>query len=230
VTGARAPDVVIVGAGIVGAACADALSEAGLLVEVVDAGFAGGGTTGAGMGHVVVMDDSPAQLALTAWSRSRWSALAEEMPAWCELARAGTMWIAAEAGEMEGVAAKRATYERAGVASEILDARALAAAEPSLRPGLAGALRVPDDLILYPPAAARWLLERAAARGARRRERCEVTAIDAGRVMLRDGAGATATISCGAVVNAAGIDAPRLAAGLPVIPRKGHLVIPDRDP
>ncbi len=46
----------------------------------------------------------------------------------------------------------------------------MARAEPSLRPGLAGALRVPGDRVLYPVNAARWLLERAVARGAVRRE------------------------------------------------------------
>ena len=32
------------------------------------------------------------------------------------------------------------------------------------------------------------------------------------------------------MVNAAGVDAPRLTPGLPIIPRKGHLVITDRYP
>ena len=56
------PDVLVVGAGIVGAACADALSEAGLSVTVLESRFAGGGATAAAMGHIVVMDDSPAQI------------------------------------------------------------------------------------------------------------------------------------------------------------------------
>src|SRR6516225_3270290 len=92
-----APDAVVIGAGVVGAACADALSAAGLRVTVCDAGFAGGGTTGAGMGHIVVMDDSPAELALSAWSRAKWAEWAPEMPAECEDVRAGTLWIAADA-------------------------------------------------------------------------------------------------------------------------------------
>ena len=58
-------DVVIVGAGIVGAACADAFAERGLRVLVVDRDVVGSGATAAGMGHIVVMDDSDAQFALT---------------------------------------------------------------------------------------------------------------------------------------------------------------------
>ena len=36
--------------------------------------------------------------------------------------------------------------------AEVLDAQALAEAEPNLRPGLAGGLLVPDDGVIYPPA------------------------------------------------------------------------------
>ena len=50
-------DVLIVGAGIVGAACAFELAKAGLRVTVTEERFTSSGSTGASMGHVVVMDD-----------------------------------------------------------------------------------------------------------------------------------------------------------------------------
>ena len=53
-------DVAIVGAGIVGAACADALTAAGATVAIIEPNIVGGGATAAGMGHIVVMDDSQA--------------------------------------------------------------------------------------------------------------------------------------------------------------------------
>ena len=59
-------DLIIVGAGIVGAACAAECARVGFKVLVVDRGPIGGGTTAAGMGHIVVMDDSEAQFALGA--------------------------------------------------------------------------------------------------------------------------------------------------------------------
>ena len=52
----------------------------GLRVLVLDARFAGGGTTAAAMGHLVVMDDSPAQLALTASRARLWTELAAALP------------------------------------------------------------------------------------------------------------------------------------------------------
>jgi len=225
VTRGPTPDVLIVGAGIVGAACADALTRRGLSVLVLDSRFAGAGVTAAGMGHVVVMDDSEAQFQLTAHSRELWSDLAGELSRDCEDEPCGTLWIAENEEEWTAVRAKAAAYESHGVSVEILDARALAQAEPNLRPGLFGALRVPDDRVIYPPNAARWLLERAKSRGARVRERCEVMAATATDVTL-----STEQVSAGSVVNAAGPEAPRLTPGLPIEPRKGHLVITDRYP
>src|SRR5450631_2180793 len=190
------PDVLVVGAGIVGAACADALSEAGLSVTVLESRFAGGGATAAAMGHIVVMDDSPAQFALTELSRRLWTGLADEMPAACEDDPTGTLWVAVDAEEMAHVAGKAAFYRERGVAVEELSAEELARAEPNLRPGLAGALRVPGDRVVYPVNAARWLLARAVARGAVKREGVEALAIGPRRVETREG-----PMEAGAVVN-----------------------------
>jgi D-hydroxyproline dehydrogenase subunit beta len=221
----RRPDVVVVGAGIVGAACADSLSREGLAVLVLESRFASAGATGAGMGHIVAMDDSPAQLALTARSLALWGELAAELPKECEDEPCGTLWLAADEDEMEAVQAKEAAYRRAGVAAEIWGAAELSHAEPNLRKGLAGALHVPGDRVLYPPNAARFLLARARDRGAEIREGVEVTEIGA-----RSVATTQETVETGAVVNAAGPEAPRLTPGLPIVPRKGHLVITDRYP
>jgi glycine/D-amino acid oxidase-like deaminating enzyme len=218
-------DVLVVGAGVVGAACADALTEAGLSVTVLESRFAGGGATAAAMGHIVVMDDSEAQFALTRLSRGLWEELAPAMPRTCEDEPTGTLWVAADAREMEHVKRKAAFYGTRGVAVEELGADELARLEPSLRPGLAGALRVPGDRVVYPVNAARWLLERAVARGARLYEGEKVTAVGAGRV-----ATSRRSLDAAAVVNAAGAAAPLLTPGLPIAPRKGHLVITDRYP
>lgn len=227
---ARHPDVVIVGAGVIGAACAAALARDGLHVMLVDAEFAGGGSTGVAMGHIVVLDDSEAQLSLTAYSRALWSELSPTLPPDCEDERRGTLWIAANDAELSAARAKADVYAMHGVETALLDERELAAREPALRRGLAGALFVPDDRVLYPPAVTRHLVRRAQALGATLRETCFVEAIAPGRVMLRDRSGQSSSISSAAVVNAAGIDAPTLTPGLPIVPRKGHLVITDRYP
>jgi glycine/D-amino acid oxidase-like deaminating enzyme len=222
---ASRPSVIVVGAGVVGAACAEALARDGCRVSVLEAAFPGAGATGAAMGHLVVMDDSEAQFALTAYSRRLWTERASELPAEVEDDACGTLWVAADEEELGHLRQKAAYYEARGERAELLDARALAGAEPQLRSGLAGALRVPQDRVVYPPAAARHFLERACARGATVELGASVEAVQPGRVRA-GGRWREAEV----VLNAAGPQAPRLTAGLPIAPRKGHLVITDRYP
>ena len=219
-------DVAIAGGGIVGAACAAECAAAGLKVVVVEPGPIGGGATAAGMGHLVVMDDSPAQIALTHYSRNLWIELRRELPADVEYLRGGTLWVAADEEEMAEVRAQAAASTTSiGVRAEVLDARELAEAEPHLRPGLAGGLLVPDDAVIYPPCAARYLWNVRAngailrwARATQLTRRRHASCAMARRV------------SAGITVNATGAWAPELTPGIEVRKRKGHLVITDRYP
>ena len=120
-------DVVIAGAGIVGAACAAEFAAAGLRVAVVEPSAVGGGATAAGMGHVVVMDDSEAQFALTRHSQQLWDELVPALPPDVQFYRCGTLWVAADDEEMAEVRRKEAYYSARSVPVEVLDSRELAA-------------------------------------------------------------------------------------------------------
>lgn len=217
---------IIVGGGIVGAACALELARAGIAPLVIEAAGVGGGATAAGMGHLVVMDDSEPQFALTGWSLRLWDELIPSLSPDCEPLASGTLWVAADEEEMDEVRRKHDFYTTRGIAVEVLDARQLREAEPQLRHGLSGGLRVPGDGVVYSPCVARWLLERAIDLGAKVREGVEVADLSGSRVRLRDGS----TISAEIVINAAGCRAPELTPGLPIRRRKGHLAITDRYP
>lgn len=222
----QAYDVVIIGGGIVGAACAAECSAAGLRVAIVEAKMIGGGATAAGMGHLVVMDDSEAQFALTRYSQMLWEDVKDELPREVEYDACGTIWVAADDEEMVEVHRKQRFYSERGVEVEVLDARALADAEPNLREGLLGGLRVAGDSVIYPPCAAQFFVERARTRGAELLVGKAVQDITADGVRLRDGS----VISAGVIVNAAGSWSPTLTPGIDVKKRKGHLVITDRYP
>ncbi len=74
-------DVVVVGAGIVGAACAEALSAAGVRVLVIDRGAPASGTTAAGEGNILVSDKEPGpELDLAIASRAEWLAVLARLP------------------------------------------------------------------------------------------------------------------------------------------------------
>jgi glycine/D-amino acid oxidase-like deaminating enzyme len=219
-------DVAIIGAGIVGAACAAECAREGLSVAIVEAGIVGGGATAAGMGHLVVMDDSEAQFALTRYSQKLWDEVSAELPREVEHDACGTIWIAADDDEMAEAERKAKFYSERGVEVQLLDAQSLREAEPGLRPGLVGGLRVPGDSVIYPPCAAQHFVDQAKARGAELFLGELVDAIEADGVRLRNGT----TISAGVIVNSAGSWSPFLTPGLEVKKRKGHLVITDRYP
>jgi glycine/D-amino acid oxidase-like deaminating enzyme len=219
-------DVVIIGAGIVGSACAAECAREGLSVAIVEAGIVGGGATAAGMGHLVVMDDSEAQFALTRYSQQLWDEISDELPREVEHDACGTIWIAADDEEMAEVLRKQNFYAEHGVRTEILDAQSLLQAEPNLRQGFVGGLRVPGDSVIYPPCAAQVFVDQALAKGAELFLGKSVDTISADGVRLRDGT----AISAGLIVNSAGSWSPMLTPGVDVKKRKGHLVITDRYP
>src|SRR5215467_13474529 len=123
-------DLIIVGAGIVGAACTAECARAGMKVLILDRGPIAGGTTAAGMGHIVVMDDSEAQFALTYFSRTLWQELASKLPADVEYDPCGTLWLAADDEEMTEVHRKHKYYSERGVRVEVLNGADVAKAEP----------------------------------------------------------------------------------------------------
>jgi glycine/D-amino acid oxidase-like deaminating enzyme len=218
-------DVLIVGAGIVGCACARECVQEGLRVGIIEGNVPGGGATAAGMGHVVVMDDSPAQLHLTRYARALWQQLAPKLPTSAEYEARGTLWIAADEEEMAEVHKKRSTYGEAGIRAEVLNESELAAEEPELRSGLTGGLLVPDDGVIYPPAAADWLLQEALALGATIKQGSAAISLSEGCVQLANGT----TLRGERIVLATGTDCALLPT-LPIRKRKGHLLITDRYP
>ncbi|MFG6448806.1 NAD(P)/FAD-dependent oxidoreductase [Roseateles sp. BYS180W] len=216
------PEVVVIGAGIVGAACARALAAQGREVLVLDARL--GAATDAGMGHLVALDDNPAELALCSYGLRLWHELAPQLDASCAWNRCGTLWMAADDVELAWAHTKAQRLREAGVPCQWLDAKALAEAEPALRPGLVGALRVSGDATVYAPRVAHWLLAQEPRRLQFSQE--EVLALP------EDGSVRT-QLHCYRplhIVLAAGVHATRLCPELPVVPKKGLLVVTDRYP
>ncbi len=221
----RTCDVAIVGGGIVGAACAFEFAKAGLRVELIEHMGIGTGATNAGHGHLVVMDDNPAQFALTRYSLSLWQPLLADMPPDCEYWHCGTCWVAADEEEFAFAASRGEFYNRNAVPAELLDAKQLADAEPSLRPNLTGALLVKGDVSVRPAAAAEYLFAKAVEKGAKLIDQPAVKISDDG-VTFQDGS----LLYAGSVINAIGTDAPMLIPALPIRPRKGHILVVDAGP
>ncbi|HEY1987211.1 MAG TPA: FAD-dependent oxidoreductase [Terracidiphilus sp.] len=219
-------DVAIAGGGIVGSACALACAQRGLRVALVERDVLGSGATAAGMGHIVVMDDSEAQFALTQYSQELWHKLAPQLPSTSEYEQRGTLWIAADGEEMDAAERKHAWYATRSVPSELLSANQLRKAEPNLAEGFAGGLLVREDAVVYPPTAALELARRAQAMGAHLLMGKAVIGLGDGVLQLED----ASEVRAQRIILALGAESVSLRPDLPIRKRKGHLVITDRYP
>ncbi|MFE2409708.1 NAD(P)/FAD-dependent oxidoreductase [Kitasatospora sp. NPDC059408] len=224
-------DVVVVGAGVVGAACAYYAARAGLAVAVVDRGPVAGGTTGAGEGNLLVSDKEPGpELDLALLSTRLWRELAGELGAAVEYEAKGGLVVAQAAAGQEALRAFAARQAAAGVVAEEVPAERLRELEPHLSPGMAGGFHYPQDAQVQPALAAAHLLRAARRMGA------ELITGEIVRTVRRGADGAVLGVGTDrrrldapAVVNAAGTWGGEFAAlagvHLPVLPRRGFVLV-----
>jgi glycine/D-amino acid oxidase-like deaminating enzyme len=214
-------DVLVIGAGIVGAACAQELAAAGLSVGILEKSEPGFGATAAGMGHILALDDSEAQIKLTAYSRHLWRIFAPSDRT--EFRTTGTLWVASNEEEMGAIELRSDFYRKYGVETKVVGRDRLYELEPALAPNLTGGMRIPSDAVLYPPTATSELLDRAFQFGAKY-FRSDVKSIGPHSVVLVSGE----TMEASHVVLATGADATVFLPSLRLRKRKGHLAITDR--
>ncbi|MGZ3516315.1 MAG: NAD(P)/FAD-dependent oxidoreductase [Vulcanimicrobiaceae bacterium] len=227
---ASGADVIVVGAGIVGAACLYFLALAGVEAVLVERGSIAGGTSGSGEGNVLVSDKDPGpELELAKQGVALWRELAATLADF-EYERKGGVIVAFDGDELDRLRARGHRLESSGVRAELLDPLQARALEPNLTERLAGALYVRDDAQVQPMAACRALIDAARWAGAR---------VDYGTTVLeiqRDTTGAVCgvrtsggTVEARTVIVACGPWTPdicaTLGARLPILPRKGHIVV-----
>ncbi|GAA3177570.1 FAD-dependent oxidoreductase [Streptomyces virens] len=221
-------DVVVVGAGMTGAACALYAARAGLSVTVVDRGPVAGGTTGAGEGNLLVSDKAPGpELQLALLSLALWAETAEELGAAVEYEAKGGLVVARTPEALDSLRAFAAAQRAAGVTADPVTADGLHDLEPRLAPGLAGGVHYPQDAQVMPALAAAHLLRASGARLLTGREVTRVLRAPGGAVRgVRTDRG---DVQAPAVVNAAGTWGGELAAragvSLPVLPRRGFVLV-----
>jgi D-hydroxyproline dehydrogenase subunit beta len=218
-------DVVVVGAGVVGAACAYFAARAGLRVAVVDRGPVASGTTSGGEGNLLISDKAPGpELELMRHSLALWRGL--DIGEF-ELDAKGGLVVATSPTGVDGLRATGIRQRDAGVTVVDVPPEDLPTYEPRIAPTLAGGSYYPEDAQVQPMLAAAALLR---ASGASVHEGAAVTAIE------RDAAGRVGAVRTGrdriaapAVVNAAGpwaADVARLAGvELPILPRRGFILV-----
>ncbi|MFJ9589567.1 NAD(P)/FAD-dependent oxidoreductase [Streptomyces acidicola] len=235
-------DVVIVGAGIVGAAVARRLALGGFRVTVLDRGASAGGTSSSGEGNLLVSDKGPgAELDLAVLSGRRWAEFAAELPVELgpgfpdiEFEAKGGLVVATTATGADALLAFADTQRSAGVDARPVTAAESAELEPDLTPRVAAAVFYPDDAQVQPTVATEALLASARRHGARLRQGVTVLGgvVSGGRLVGVD----TTAGRFGAehTVVAAGPWSAEVAGSfgvrLPVLPRRGTVLVTTRMP
>jgi glycine oxidase len=167
------PDVLIVGAGIIGASCARALAQRGVSVHVVDAGDHDGIATTAAAGMLAPMAESQPEDPLLAFSiraRDYYSELVPELEAETGidigLWREGVYQAAFTDEDVERAKQQVAWQRQSGFSAEWLSATELREHVPGIGPDALGATLAPEDGALEPMALLTALKQSATAHGA----------------------------------------------------------------
>jgi len=225
-------DVVVIGAGVVGACCAYSCAEAGLTVAIVDRGAVASGTTGGGEGNILVSDKEPGpELDLALLSRGLWARMAGSLGDSFELDPKGGLVVAAQSATYEQLLRFAGEQRECGVIAEPVAAADLPELEPRISRDLAGGVLYPQDMQVQPMLAAAHIIEAARSTGrARLMTGCEVTGIDVDASGAISGVRtAHGLISTPIVINAAGTWGGQIAAlagvELPILPRRGFILV-----
>jgi glycine/D-amino acid oxidase-like deaminating enzyme len=223
-------DVVVVGAGAVGAACAYFAARQGMRVRVVERGQIASGSTSACEGNLLVSDkEAGPELDLSLYSRTVFrDDLAEHGRLWEYEAKGGLVVVATESGAdaLDGLT----TRQRAsGIEVSNLDSTQLRDYEPHISADLRAGAFYPQDAQVQPMLLAGHLLRLARDMGAVVQTNTAVTGILRNGDLVTGVQTSAGAISAGAVINAAGAWAGAVAelAGvqLPILPRRGFVLV-----
>ena len=196
-------DAVVIGAGVVGASTALALTEAGLRVVVVDRGSVASGTTGAGEGNILVSDKEPGdELTLALRSRDLWFEVADRIGNNFELEAKGGVVVARKDPTPLFHFAEKQTG--AGVTTERADSQGLHQLEPHLAPNIEAGVFYPQDSQCQPMLAAAHMLRYARQRGASVVNDALVTSIRTSHGIVREVVTNQGSIHTPIVINATG--------------------------
>jgi glycine/D-amino acid oxidase-like deaminating enzyme len=211
------PDVIVIGGGVAGTTAAWYLAEAGAQVTLLERGPLASGATGKSQG-LVLPPDHAELVPLWRESIAAYTRLAGRGHDFCfDDDPIGTLMLATSEAQL-------AALDGVPVAGERLDADGVAAAEPALRGGRAGGVRIDEGRRTDPAALAACAAAAAVAAGADVHTHVEVKRIG-GRGVVTD-AGA---LPCDQVLVAAGAWTRRLGhalgADVPIRPVRGWLAL-----
>ncbi len=222
-------DVVVIGAGVIGASIAFHLAEAGVRrVLVLDRDGPGGGSSGKPIGGVRAQFSDPLNIRLGQRSLEAFRRFPERPGAAIGLDHVGYLFLLSDARQTAAFEEAIALQNALGVPSRLLTPGQARELCPYLAPdGIVAAAHCPTDGYARPPAVVAGYLRAAFRLGAAIRSHCPVTGIDTDAGRVRAVRTARGTVRTPAVVCAAGAWSASLGAlagvSLPVTPLRRQI-------
>lgn len=230
-----AADVAVIGAGVVGSACAYALVRKGFDVTLLDVATPAAGSSGACSGLIAVSTKKPGLvLDLAVASKALYPEIVADLQQPVEYHQCPTLILIERQAELPALERTQKAAADLGFHLDFLDRRALHDCEPSLRGELIGALRCEDEQVVNPYLMNLALTQRAIALGAKPLFGTKIDYLDMASGQI-DGIETTAgRVQAEQYVFAAGAWSAELGslAGLDlrVVPRRGEVAITVRVP
>ena len=226
----RSPDAIVIGAGVVGASTALALTNAGLKVLVIDRGPVASGTTGAGEGNILVSDKEPSpELTLALRSRDAWFEVNADIDGGFELEDKGGVVVSRSEKGIADLKKLAALQRAAGIDAQEVNGAELQKLEPFISKNVEFGVLYPQDAQCQPMLAAAQMLRAVRKRGGSFVQGENVVKID---VVNGSVVGLTSDknkYSSPIVVNATGTWAGEIAklagSDLPIMPRRGFILV-----
>lgn len=224
------PDAIVIGAGVVGACCALALTNAGLKVLIIDRGPVASGTTGAGEGNILVSDKEPSvELTLAIRSRDLWFEIDTDIGGGFELEAKGGVVVSRSTKGISDLKRLSALQKVNGVEVIELDGAGLRKIEPHLSESVDYGVLYPGDAQCQPMLAAAQIIRAVKKRGGSFIQGENVVKINANAGSITGVTTDKNQYASPIIINATGTWAGEIAklAGsyLPIMPRRGFILV-----
>jgi len=224
------PDAIVIGAGLVGACAALALTNAGLKVLVIDRGPVASGTTGAGEGNILVSDKEPsAELTLALRSRDAWFELNTDVGGGFELEDKGGVVISRSSQGIDNLKKLSKLQAQNGIDVVQLDAAGIRQIEPHISKDVEYAVLYPQDAQCQPMLAAACIIRAVRKRGGVfiQGENVKSITVESGKVvgLVTEKNRYSSPIIINATGTWAGEIAKMAGSYLPIMPRRGFILV-----
>ncbi|NQF17657.1 FAD-binding oxidoreductase [Brevibacillus sp. RS1.1] len=226
--------IAVIGGGIIGAAIAYYAAKAGLDVVVLEKGELASGTSSRCDGNILAIDKDPgfdSQMSLK--SQMLVDQLSRELDHTFEYRAPGSILVCESESEMEAAHQWVRRQKEAGLPFRMLDRADIRQESPYFADDLLGGLECATDSTVNPYMLTFALFEGAKKHGARIIRRTEVKSLRRDQATGTFHIGlSTGSMTAKQVVNAAGVWAPvigkMVGVDIPIVPRKGHLIVASR--